>query len=385
MSCNNLIKRLCLAQPEERSSSDDGENEGEDEDDKDKDVIKVLLDQLFDIKYVNNNNHAMANFSCPQLDMIIPQLPINIFTWDFDPINMIISSHMLCCVFMHVIDESNLLSFFSISRENLSKFSFQVAKMYYNSSNPYHNILHAIHVFHSMHMLLKIKDVQEKVKKYPMLLFASYIAALCHDLDHCGSTNRFLVATKNKKAIQYNGIYPQEMHHAYVTLQLLEENNIIEGSKLAKSELVFKEHIVKIIMATNIAVHNTVIEQFDITNPLMCIQLCLKCADMSHTFSYLESHLKWVNMLQNEFFIQGDREKMLGLALNPLFNRDVRNILFATQSHFFSIIVIPMFELLFQTFPSTANTPIAENIKKNNRHWSRRKHLAKLEVSTPKN
>lgn len=360
MSCY-LIKSLCLAEPDERSSSE------EDREDDDEDDIKILLDQLFDIKYAQHDEQQ-AQQQQREPRSFIP----DVFTWHFDPVNMIITSQTLRDMFFKVIEESNLATSLAISCEKLGVFAEQVSNMYQKSKNPYHNILHAIHVFHSMHMFLKLNTA---IQKFPMLLFASYIAAFCHDLDHCGSTNRFLVATKNKKAIKYNGLNPQEMHHAFVTLQLVDESNFVEGSRLAKNELVFKDHIVKIIMSSNIAVHNTFIEQFDATNPLACVQLLLKCADLSHTFSILEYHLKWVNLLQSEFFIQGDRERVLGLVVNPIFDRNVRSKLHAIQSQFFSIIVIPMFEVLFRTFPMAAKTPIEENIKINSKHWSKRAAL----------
>ena len=97
-----------------------------------------------------------------------------------------------------------------------------------------------------------------------------------------------------------------------------------------------------------------------------CAKLVLKCADLSHVFSGLDNHLRWVSFLEEEFFCQGDREKELGLHLTASFDRTGLGIS-RTQKVFFDLIVLGLFDKLFTAFPATL--PIKVNIELNHDHW----------------
>ena len=51
------------------------------------------------------------------------------------------------------------------------------------------------------------------------------------------------------------------------------------------------------------------------------LQMALKCADLGHLSAGREVHAKWVGLLQEEFFCQGDREREHGLPISPLMDR----------------------------------------------------------------
>ena len=50
-------------------------------------------------------------------------------------------------------------------------------------------------------------------------------------------------------------------------------------------------------------------------------QMALKWADIGHLASPNEVHLRWVYLLEEEMFRQGDRERANGLLISPLMNR----------------------------------------------------------------
>jgi hypothetical protein len=56
--------------------------------------------------------------------------------------------------------------------------------------------------------------------------------------------------------------------------------------------------------------------------PCVLLQVALKCADLGHLAEELAVHKRWVRCLEEEFFLQGDREKAGGLPISPLFDRD---------------------------------------------------------------
>ena len=55
-------------------------------------------------------------------------------------------------------------------------------------------------------------------------------------------------------------------------------------------------------------------------------QVALKCADLGHLSSPKAVHLRWVQALEEEFFLQGDNEKQNGLSVSPLMDRDKNGI-----------------------------------------------------------
>ena len=52
------------------------------------------------------------------------------------------------------------------------------------------------------------------------------------------------------------------------------------------------------------------------------LQMAMKCADLGHLASAKSVHLKWVSLLEEEMFRQGDMEKAKGYPLSPLMDRD---------------------------------------------------------------
>jgi hypothetical protein len=350
------------------SKTDEEEDEVDEEDKKNE--VNILLEQLFDNKYDSINE----DYKISSITEIHPHTINGLSTWTFDPLIVLKNPNRISIfveIFMFAMKESGLLSILQLSVEKLEAFAKNVAHVYHDTYNPYHNMSHAIHVFHSTYMFLKVPEIRTIVVANPEIGFITYIAALCHDIDHCGSTNRFLIATNNLKAVKYNGVSPQEMHHASVTLNLIEKHNVLEGS-LVNSTL-FKENIVNIILSTNIANHNKIIKSFSVNSPLKCMKLLIKCADLSHIFAFEDNHMRWVSMLQEEFYIQGDREKYYGLPVTTMFDREAPEHFALTQAYFFKIIVFPMFKLLFDTFPSVlTTTPIKDMMNKNYDQWTQK-------------
>ena len=54
--------------------------------------------------------------------------------------------------------------------------------------------------------------------------------------------------------------------------------------------------------------------------------MALKCSDLGHTGAALPVHLRWVSALEEEFFRQGDAERMAGMPISPLFDRNKQGI-----------------------------------------------------------
>ena len=75
------------------------------------------------------------------------------------------------------------------------------------------------------------------------------------------------------------------------------------------------------------------------------LSFILHAADISHPSKRWEVHNKWTERLVEEFFLQGDREKELGLSVSPLCDRSVTAVP-DSQVGFINFIVSPTMQLV---------------------------------------
>jgi hypothetical protein len=290
----------------------------------------------------------------------------NYETWDFDPSSDMGPDADMTRVAYELVMHT-LRPF--VMNTALSSFVKDVIARLAASSNSYHGLEHALHVFHSMHMLMRC-GLGDKLEDARIRL-ACYLAALCHDLDHPGLTNRFLVATDDDIAVRFNYVSPLEMHHVAVSFTLLAKpcNNIFDGVDLTHV-YEFKRTFAKLILSTDIAKHVRVVDKFahNPTDPVVLAKMAMKCCDLSHLFSSHENHLQWVARLENEFFAQGDRERLLGLPVTPFFDRAANGI-GRTQRAFFKTIVLPLMRDFVAAVPGTAE--MLSRCEENHQEWQR--------------
>ena len=82
------------------------------------------------------------------------------------------------------------------------------------------------------------------------------MAAACHDYEHPGFNNPYLVNTKSEFAILYNDKSPLENHHASSVFNLMLKENanvFVNISKEDKKKC--RERIINMILHTDNAVH----------------------------------------------------------------------------------------------------------------------------------
>lgn len=58
-----------------------------------------------------------------------------------------------------------------------------------------------------------------------------------------------------------------------------------------------------------------------LSNDLQVLQNMVHCADLSNPTKPLDIYRRWVSLIMEEFFQQGDREREQGLDVSPMSDR----------------------------------------------------------------
>jgi len=270
----------------------------------------------------------------------------------------------------------------------------------YHASNPYHNSIHAFDVVCVVYRILTMVRALEWLSDVDVC--ALLIAALCHDVGHAGKTNPFLIETGHELALRYNDKSPLENMHCARLFEICKEStcNVFktfdrEAYKQARNVCV------STILHTDNALHFDMVKDvkkfYDLTSdicdveaknmqsrgsdeafsetyktevlqkePVMWLKLLLHTADISNPLKPFVINQAWASRVQDEFFLQGDEEKRLGLPVGMLNDRDKVNRA-GSEHGFISFLVCPLVFALVGCFP--ALHPLAGQMASNSQDW----------------
>eukprot|EP01018_Ginkgo_biloba_P026180 Gb_03588 [translate_table: standard] len=263
----------------------------------------------------------------------------------------------------------------------------------YRPTVPYHNFRHACDVLHAVYLILTLVE-GEKLLNYIEKL-ALVMAALCHDVDHPGLTNSFLVYCNDPLAIRYNDISVLENHHASVAIKTLldyKSMNVLSNLTDAEQRYV-RKLIIALILATDMGRHEEIFqslkERMDDPKPFECsssytplvgdfedatkrdqvknfaltplpvssadalllMSMIIKCADMSNITKPFSLSKRWAALLLTEGFRQGDLEKRLGMPLTKHMDRENSSPLQSMALGFLEAFGKPMYEATASLLP----------------------------------
>jgi class 3 adenylate cyclase len=139
---------------------------------------------------------------------------------------------------------------FCISPTAFSAFVSDVATHY--SDNPFHCFKHAFMVTHTAWLFLRHDHVRRLLEDLDCL--ALLLSAICHDVEHPGTTNAFQVNTCSPLALRYNDAGVLENHHAAAGFAALIRCRVLTG--LTPDELrTLRRGFVAAVLATDMSVH----------------------------------------------------------------------------------------------------------------------------------
>ena len=275
--------------------------------------------------------------------------------WNFPifELNELSQGHALLFIGERIFQSRQFLTSYNISIQTLRNFLLVVESLY--NDHPYHNALHAADVTQTFHYLLR--QIFPKAQ-HEFLCFCALVAAIVHDIDHSGVSNSFLTKTHAPRSLRFNDQSPQEHHHLITAFQILnmphEECNLFQHLNPEMSAQA-RKILIELILSTDMGRHFNLLEQFTKQSThinfaaqedvLDLFVILLKCADLSHATKCTSLHQAWTERITNEFYLQGDCERAMGMTVSTFMDRQAPEFK-TSQLSFLDIIVSPLFKTL---------------------------------------
>ncbi|KAJ3332434.1 hypothetical protein HDU76_000247 [Blyttiomyces sp. JEL0837] len=279
---------------------------------------------------------------------------------------------------MHFLYRYGLIEHFNLN-ETVARAYFTKIEDKYRPL-PYHNSYHAADVLYTVNVLI-LSDPALAENFTKLEIFGAFLASAVHDVDHPGVNNNFLVQSSHPLAIFYNDISVLEYHHASKAFEIAQapETDIFAAFKPEhRKEL--RKLIIAMVVATDMSKHFEIINKLkskistsalkldESADRAQVLEIAIKCADLNNPAKPLEQCKKWAFCVLDEFFKQGDRERVLGLPVSIFMDRNDTNIP-KCQIGFIDILVSPLFEVWSQCITTDYSRLCMENISLNRQYW----------------
>ena len=274
----------------------------------------------------------------------------------------------------------------------------------YLTTTLYHNNMHGADVTQTISLFFLNSNAEKMFQTTVLDLLSIFIAALGHDIGHPGLTNNFHINASTELAITYNDASCLENFHCcrLFTIIKKDETNIFE--KLSVSDYKdIRKRMISEILATDMFYHKKVMSLVQTKIPQIkndkfefisedkesikneqqsILDFFIHSADLAHNTKLFNISLKWVELLSEEFWLQGDKEKSMGLNVSFLCDRKNTNVP-SSQVNFIRGFILPTFEVLINIFPTLNYT--VENANNNINEWQKLVDAHRLKGWTPRN
>ena len=235
----------------------------------------------------------------------------------------------------------------------------------------YHNNMHGADVCQSVCLYFLNSNAEKILQTTVLDLLSILIASLGHDLGHPGLNNNFHINARTDLALTYNDSSCLENFHCSKLFNILkkDETNIFEVLSVDEFKDIRKRMISE-ILATDMFFHKKIIEttkskahqikqdKFEFINndkdsikaeQQSFLDYFIHAADLGHNSKLFKISIKWVELLSEEFWLQGDKEKSLGISVSFLCDRLNTNVP-KGQVNFLTAFILPTFSLMTSMF-----------------------------------
>ncbi|ESO06444.1 hypothetical protein HELRODRAFT_149347, partial [Helobdella robusta] len=302
----------------------------------------------------------------------------NVNKWSFNVfvLDWFTNGHSFPYLVTHLFHTYNFIRTFKLDALKLYR-TIRLVELGYCKTNPYHNSLHAADVVQAIHCNLLEENIYPHMTSLEMM--AAILSAACHDLDHPGVNQNFLTSSSHYLVSLYNGVSVLENHHWKGTISILHESQVFQH--LPSHQWKRLTYLIEIlILATDISKQQEILRKFkvDLTDKHVhshrhkqtIVQIALKCADICNPCRSWKVSRKWSQLICEEFFRQGDREKDLNLPLTTAYDRTQSTTAKIQTAGFMSFIVEPLFIEWDKFSPSHRSKQMLLNLRCNRVKWA---------------
>ena len=258
----------------------------------------------------------------------------------------------------------NLYGFYSLINYTIFENFINEISAGYIRENPYHNDLHAGDVTQTCLVFMQKGKVNDLVN--------------LDDFKHPGLTNAFLINTNDEIAIRYNDKSVLESYHIAQTFELIKNKPKCDIFKdMNKSEIaMMRKRMINCVLSTDMVKHAQIFSLIKVSSEKYKINqgknahkffeglesmalydmqqnfmdLFIHSCDISNPTKPYDIYQIWASNVMNEFYLQGDREKKMGLPVSFLCDRDTTTIP-QGQIGFMEGVVLPFYSSVVNIFP----------------------------------
>ncbi|CAF1293321.1 unnamed protein product [Rotaria sp. Silwood1] len=288
---------------------------------------------------------------------IMFNLPVDINQLNHWSFNMMEYNDPITFTILLIFDAHDLISHYRIDIDILKNFAHALTEGYTKFRAAYHNDYHGADVLQTTHCLLIKSNLLNVFTQ--LEITALLFAAVIHDFEHPGLNNNYLVKTKSDLALIYNDFSVLENHHSSAIFKLLRDKRCNIWSNMNSDEYrIFRSLVISLVLATDMANHASLIERMSTyfffketnstttaTDSKTLLQTLLHAADISNAAKPWSIYIQSTEKIMEEFFIQGDLEKIYYDDNKPTFDRESTDVV-QLQIGFISHIVCPTFDVL---------------------------------------
>ena len=152
-----------------------------------------------------------------------------------------------------------------------------------------------------------------------------------------GYSNQFVIRTKHPLAIRYSDSQVLEQHHLAAAFSVMfnEENNIFENISI-ETQREMRKLIIVSVLNTDLSKHFTLLTELktklgnnfptdSMEDRMLILSVTLRVCDHFKVIRGPTIFFKWMDAMFEEFFKQGDMEKVLDLPISKFMDRENTN------------------------------------------------------------
>nr|CAG8439478.1 9657_t:CDS:2 [Entrophospora candida] len=218
-----------------------------------------------------------------------------------------------------------------IQESEMLDFIIDVEKGYFTTD--YHSFYHAVDVVAVLYYMLN--DLGAAKYLTPLDSICLMIAGLCHDVGHPGLNNVYQVNARTPLALKYKNESVLENYSCTLTMELLSKHKLFQMDNNSSSSGIGSRCCYSSSSSTFTSPESsptsttspsrlfpTTPTLLDKDRRLILLKVLLHAADLSNTVRPWEISKCWSDCVVEEFFKQGDLEKLKNLPVSPNMDRE---------------------------------------------------------------